>query len=499
MYLRTGLAAVMAFFPVSLAWAVPATDEGAEHLAEVFQSYFGNTEGVVLVTPDGESYSLTIDAAPILSGLADKQVQFEIPSLTYQLTDNGDGTWGVTEDQELSWSFTVPGLFEQTGSAKSQSSGIWDEDLKGFVEQKGVMTDYVVDNVNYVPVEQDSDEALPLDEKPETRVFSRDHQRTGRMEFEMTGSAGQSGGVDQAMSFRAEEIEQSMEYIVDANGASMNFGMTAPGYDGTFDIEGARSEGILSLLAWFVAHPSQELITSSQEELRGELGAAMPLWDNLSMDATLRDLKITSPIGGFGLAEMEFMLGTSGAIADGHLQEKIRVAGLSIPENLLPAWAGPLLPQEAEFDFTFSGYDLAALASLAIDGFDLTAEDPFEALNPDQVMNAALPQGNIQAQVAPGHLKGADYAINFEGDGRFGPAQMPSGSARISATGLDKVEEALTSAPPEDAGQPLMMLRMAKALAQPGEDGNLVWEIEAAPGGSVSVNGQVMSGPTPQP
>ncbi|WP_245999141.1 hypothetical protein [Paracoccus methylarcula] len=450
--------------------------------------------------PEGESYRLTIDATPALSGLADKQVQFEIPSLTYQLTDNGDGTWGVTEDQELAWSFTVPGLFEQTGSAKSQSSGIWDENLKGFVEQKGVMTDYVVDNVNYVPVDSDSDEALPLDEKPETRVFSRDHQRTGRLEFEMTGTAGQSSGVDQAMSFRAEEIEQSMEYIMDANGVPLNFGVTTPGYDGTFDIEGARSEGILSLLAWFVAHPSQELITASQDELRGELGAAMPLWDDLSMDTTLRDLKITSPIGDFGLAEMEFMLGTSGAIADGHLQEKIRIAGLSVPEHLMPTWAGPLLPEEAALDFTFSGYDLAALASLAIDGFDLTAEDPFASLNPDQVMSATLPDGNIQAQIAPGHLKGADYAINFEGDGRFGPEQMPSGSARISATGLDKIEEALNAAPPEEAGQALMMLRMARALAQPGEGGALVWEIDAStPGGAITVNGQVMGGAPQQP
>ena len=79
-------------------------------------------------------------------------------------------------------------------------------------------------------------------------------------------------------------------------------------------------------------------------------------------------------------------------------------------------------------------------------------------------------------------------------------ATPPGGTARISATGLDKIEAALNAAPPEQAQQPLMMLQMAKMLSKPGASGEMVWEIDAStPGGPISVNGQqVAGGPAPQ-
>jgi hypothetical protein len=82
----------------------------------------------------------------------------------------------------------------------------------------------------------------------------------------------------------------------------MNFEITSPGYDGCREDQGRRNDGILGLLAWFVAHPSQELIAGSQDGLRDKLSAAMPLWDDITMDHGLRDLKVVSPFGEFGAA-----------------------------------------------------------------------------------------------------------------------------------------------------------------------------------------------------
>ncbi|RMC35622.1 hypothetical protein [Paracoccus alkanivorans] len=496
MLLRSGIAAFTIFYPVSIAWAIPATDEGAERLTAAFQTYLGSAEGVVTVVPQGDIYELKIDGAPLLGKVADMQVEFEIPELTYQLTDNGDGTWKVAEDQDLTWSFKVPGLFEQSGSASLESGGTWDESLKAFTEQKGVVTDMIVDTVQYAP-KDDGAEAGSTAQEPE--VLSRDHQRTGRTEYELAGSAGENGGVDQVMEYRVEDLEQSQELMIGATGAPIQIGMRSPGYEGTMRIEEARNEGILSLMAWFVAHPSKELITGAQEELRSELSAAMPLWDDLSMDATMRDLKITSPVGEFGVDEMEFMIGMTGAVAEGRLQEKVKISGLRIPQQILPAWGASLVPEEAEFDIAISDYDLAALAGLAIRGFDLSADDPFASIQPEQALNAIIPQGAFRASIAPSYLKGADYEIGFEGDARIGPEQASEGTARITATGLDKIEEALAAAPPEAAGQPLMMLRMARAMSQQGENGELLWQIDLAAPDTLKVNGQVISGPTQQP
>lgn len=66
--------------------------------------------------------------------------------------------------------------------------------------------------------------------------------------------------------------------------------------------------------------------------------------------------------------------------------------------------------------------------------------------------------------------------------------------------GLDKVEAALAAAPQEEAGQPLMMLRMARAMAKPGASGEHLWDIQMPEGGGpFTVNGQPMGPATSQP
>ena len=113
MYLKQGLVALLALGPVSAAWAVPATEEGATRLKGVFQAYLGGDEGVVTVTPMGETYDLVIDPAPLLAQIpSESELKIEIGSLTYHLTDNGDGSWGVTENQTMNWGFAIPGAAE---------------------------------------------------------------------------------------------------------------------------------------------------------------------------------------------------------------------------------------------------------------------------------------------------------------------------------------------------------------------------------------------------
>lgn len=496
MFIRQSLVALLALAPVSAAWAVPATDAGAARLKGVFESYLGATEGVVSVTPQGESYALKIDPAPKLALLPKDKAQATVSVLTYVLTDNGDGTWGVSEDQALNWSLTVPGLIEQKASARLQSTGIWDESLPGLREQTAVMTDYVVDSVQYGPPAAVGD--APVDPAAAPVVISRDHQSTDRIEMVLTGTPGKSGGMDQAMTMTATGLTQRQEAAFMPGTDPVVVEVSAPGYDGTGLAKGVRTEGLLGLLSWAVAHPSEELVKASQDGLRDKLAAAMPLWDDLSVDAHIRDMKITSPVGEFGLASVKVGIGMSGATSDGRLQEKLLLSGLTVPQGSLPDWAVPILPQEVTLDFAASDFDLAAPARLIIEGFDLNAPEPLGQLTPEQMQTALLPDGKALLKIAPSQIKGDGYQIDYRGDLSAGPTVPPIGAAMITATGLDKVETALAAAPPEQAAQPLMLLRMARAMAKPGASGENVWDIQMPEGGPLSVNGQPM-GPTAVP
>ncbi|RCW81028.1 hypothetical protein [Paracoccus lutimaris] len=503
MYLKHGLVALLALGPVSAAWAVPATDDGAARLKGIFQTYLGGVDGVVTVTPKGETYDLVIDPTPLLAQISsESDVKFEVGTLTYHLTDKGDGSWGVTENQTLSWSFTIPNMMEQIGSAKIESTGIWDEALPGFREQTGVMTGYTVNTTQYLPVTPApgaAGEPAPEAEL-EYEVMSRDTQSIDRAETVLKASPAAAGGVDHDMTYSAQGVYQTVEYTAVSPFGAMKFDITSPGYDGKATIKGSRNDGMLGLLAWFVAHPSQELIANSQDGLRDKLSAAMPLWDDVAVDMNLRDLKVVSPFGEFTASNVGAEIGLSGVEADGRFREMVRITGLKIPEAIVPPWALPVIPQEVSFDFTASQFDLAAPVKMIIEGFDLTAADPIAKVDPVQLKAAFFAGSPIALELAPSQIKGEGYQIDYQGQMQLPADTPPGGTARISASGLDKIEAALNAAPPEQAQQPLMMLQMAKMLSKPGASGEMVWEIDAStPGGPISVNGQqVGGGPAPQ-
>ena len=484
------------------ALANPATPEGAAALTTTFQTYLGTVAGVVTVQPEGEIYGVKLNFAPLLMKLP-AEIQASVTPIEFKLTDNGDGTWGVTENQTLSWSFTIPNMMEQTGSTKVESTGIWDEALPGFREQTAVMTGYTVNTTQYMPVTPVPGELAPEAEpefKLEFEVLSHDTQSTDRAETVLKASPAAAGGVDHGITYSVQGVYQTVDYAAVSPFGAMKLDITSRGYDGKGMIKGSRNDGMLALLAWFVAHPSQELIASSQDGLRDKLSAAMPLWDDMAMDMNLHDLKVVSPIGEFTASNIAAEVGVSGIEADGRVREMVRITGLKVPETIVPPWALPVIPNEVSFDLSVSRFDLAAPVKMIIEGFDLTAGDPIGKVDVEQLKAAFFAGNPVALELAPGQIKGEGYQIDYQGQMQLPADTPPGGTARISATGLDKIEAALNAAPPEQAQQPLMMLQMAKMLSKPGASGEMVWEIDASkPGGPITVNGQqVGGGPAPQ-
>ncbi|AGT08631.1 hypothetical protein [Paracoccus aminophilus] len=502
MYSRHAIAAVLALLPASAVWAAPATDDGAARLKGVFESYLSATEGVVTVKAAGDVYDLTIDPAPLLAKIPSDEIAVTILPMTYHLTDNGDGTWKVTEDQDVSWNVKVKGLQDQKLTAHSRSEGIWDESLAAYREMSGEMTNMVSDTVQYqTPVGRYNEQGQYVEPDPSETpaVLSRDHQTIERASFKTTGKAASNGGVDVVGTFDVQNVAQQSELGVLDPANPIKIGFAAPSYTGNVKIDGLQSKGILTLASWFVAHPDEDLVKAQQEDLRGKLSAALPLWDELAVDADVKTVSITSPYGNFGVDRLGVQLAVSGATPDGHLREKLSFDKLTVPEGLLPEWGVPLLPEQLNFEFDIKGFDLAAPAKMVIAAFDLNDKhDPLGKLDKDAVSKAFLPNGKLAVSLIDSNIAGKDYNIKYSADLQTGfeDGDIPTGTAKISATGLDNVQAALQAAPQELAGQPLMMLTMARALAKPGIDkGEQVWAIDATTPGVVKVNDMPIGGP----
>ena len=147
------------------------------------------------------------------------------------------------------------------------------------------------------------------------------------------------------------------------------------------------------------------------------------------------------------------------------------------------------MPEDLAFDVTISGFNAASPVAAVIAAFDLTKPEPIDPTMQGSLMAAFMPNGAVDIELAPGSVSSDMYNLAYEGAMTAGPGSMPVGKATVTMTGMEAVLAALQAAPPEVSGQIVPVLGMAKGMATPGEEGALVWDIDASVPGTLMVNG----------
>lgn len=458
--------------------AEPATPEGAAELTTMFQTYLGAVDGVVLVEPGDESYTVTLDFAPLTAKIP--QGTATITPMEFELADNGDGTWAMTQDQPFAMRVSVPGQLEMDIAAESMTSeGTFDAALQVFTTSSSSFTNLTMTQVMTDPAMGQQNVKYAIAEGS----------------YDSTAAASASGeGVDTTSTFAASGVSETFDLPPMGEGAPpMSITFTADSYEGDGTMTGLRPDAFYKLLAFFVAHPAPEAISAAQADLKTILTDAGPIFDHLESEATVSAVKVTTPMGDVTAEALGVTVEAGGLVEDGLFREAISVTGLALPAGLVPEWAVDLVPKDATLDFAASRFNLAAPAALFIAAMDLTKPEPVDEATGQQMLAALLPEGVVDVTLAPGSITAPIYGLTFEGAMSAGPASMPVGKATITATGATAVEQALTKAPPEVGQQGAMMLGMAQAMAKPGENGALIWELEMTADGKMLVNGTDMS------
>jgi hypothetical protein len=215
----------------------------------------------------------------------------------------------------------------------------------------------------------------------------------------------------------------------------------------------------------------------------------------MTTTSTGKNIAVTTPMGGVSMAEIGIDVDVNGLVAEGKLREAISVKGLTLPTEMIPPWAVPILPKDISFDFQVTDFDAAAAANVAMGLFDLPpGTEPDDAFNA-ALLAALLPKGTVTIGLNPGGISGDGYALTYQGAMVAGPeTEIPTGTATITLTGIETLQAALDAAPEDIKGQAMMGVGMAQGMAKPGPNGELVWEIDASVPGSLSVNGMQMMG-----
>jgi hypothetical protein len=474
-FLRTSLAALL-LISASAAYAAPATPEGAAHLQDVFQTYCGTPEGLISVEPAGESYDVSIDVTPLAAFAPEGAASFSATPYRITLTDQGDGIWATAQDQAFDLTLSVPGAIELSMTAASLTgSGVFDEKLMAFVSATYDFTDLRID------------ETIGQLGKDQMKVA----YRITSGHYESQARAGADGGVDGEISMAMNDLSEvfTIPRPLDGSGAGMKITADIDSYTIEQSNTGIRTKGLYGLLAWFVAHPSPEAITADQEELRALLQGGVPVFNATELTGKLDGLRVSTQWGEFYSKSAHVVLAANGVVKDGMFREGITLSGLSIPKGIAPDWASELLPENLSFDFAVSRFDVATPVGMLIKAFDLTQDSPIDEAMSEALLMAFLPEGEVDITIAPGQISNDLYALNYEGAMSVGPMGTPAGSATISAKGLDLVMEKLAGAPDDIKGQAIPIMALAKGMAKAGDDGALVWDIDARQPGKVLVNG----------
>ena len=472
--------ALPALFAASAACALPATPEGAAHLTAVFQTYLGTLAGVVTVVPEGEVYTLTLDAAPLLAMAPAEAGSYAMTPLVMVLTDNGDGTWGVTQDQALSLTAALAGQFEiKLDIAAMSSEGVFDEAMMAFATSTSEFSGVTLVEKITPPGEPPVDVTMAV--------------ASGTAESTATPNA--EGGVDATTALIMTGFTQTMMMPPMGEGMPpMPITISVETQEQTGDMTGYRPEAFLGLIEWAVAHPSQAAMQADMAGLKAVIEGGLPFFETLTGSGTMTNITVGTPMGPVGIAEASIEVDMNGVVEDGLFREAITLSGLTLPEGVLPPWSVPLLPSDLALDVTVSGFDLASPAAIMMALFDMPmGSEPDQAMQ-EAALAALLPAGAVEITLAPGSLSGVGYELTYEGDMTAGPMAMPAGSATVTLTGIDAIMAALQAAPDDMKGQALPMIGMAQGMATRGPAGELVWEIDATTPGSLKVNGMDMMG-----
>jgi hypothetical protein len=458
----------------STALAAPATPEGADRLLGVFQTYLGAEPGVVAVAPSGDTYEVTVDFAPFIAKAAASGFSGTVTPFTFSLADQGGGKWAMTQDQAFSVQFAVAGQGDLNMSIGSLvANGVFDESLAAFTTSRTEMTDISTRQTTVMP--------------DGTTTASSSAAESGF--YQTDAVAAINGGVDSTVSYALTNYNQVMSLPSATGGPATDITITAASYGADGTMTGFEPDSFYKLIAWFVAHPSQEAIKADQAGLKAVLSEGIPFFQNINTTGGMETVTIATPVGVFAAEGIGIDVEVNGVVEDGLFREAIRVKGLTAPEGLLPEWAAGLIPTEFVIDVKASRFNVAAPAAALIAAFDLTKPEPIDAAAEAELMAALMPEGVVDVTLAPSNFKGGLYELTYEGAMTAGPGAMPVGAGKVTMTGMDAVMGALQAGPPEMTGQFAPMLGMAAGMAKPGESGQLVWEIDATTPGTLLVNG----------
>ena len=477
-------------FVLLLACSAPAfgqtvDSEGAKQLSDNLARYFGKQLfdiGFLKISVDGDAYKLAFDFKPAIDLLAKQDsVKFNFSPYALFAKPRSDRMWDISGDLAPSGSLEFNGpqgpQSMQISVKDGKFVGVYDPELAAFTSAKSSLAGMTMKS-------QDAKQRMEMSAGAGTATLS--------------GAKAANGGVDVTLAQTIADFDETV--TVDDPNSGMKFPLTMKSPELSVDTagKGVRTKPFLDLLAFAVAHEDEASLKASQAELKSLLQAVLPVWERIDGTYSFKDFTVGSPVGTFGATKLGVVFGMDGVARNGTISYGIKAAGLSIPKQLVPAWAATLLPTDIDLNLGGANIDLDTMARKAIEAFDLNQNPPLSADFGEGLKAGFLANG---PKMVIGHstVKSGAVEVALQGDMTFPGGEKPDANLTIDVTGYDKIVASLQEAAKTDpqASQAFTGALAIKGFAKTLPDGRIEWDIIARHDGSVTVNGAMLKGPDP--
>lgn len=489
MITRRILAASLFLAGASSAALAAATSEEAARITTSLQTYLGSEAGVVTVAPQGDDYIVTLNAAPYIAKIKTPGVKVNVDPVVLTIRPKGNGQWDVTQTGPFAMNWDLDGISNVNAKVAEQNwTGVFDEASASFLTSTYELKGMTIDQVMTDPTT-----------KSKTTSSSVYESWSGTS----TSTPRGDGAIDATSTINISGVVSKSSSDI-PGGQPLAYTVNAGKSESTSTAKGLRSKAILDLLAWFVAHPSKDLIAKDQQQLKDKLTAALPLWESIESNSVMNEMSVVTAIGNFALPSANVSVGMNGISKDGRLREAFGVTGFAIPPGISPPWTEGLIPSTIKVDFTIDGVDLESPAKLFLSQADLSKDPVIPAGSEPAYLAAFAPTNTMKITLAGGEFTSSTYSLTYDGAFVVNFMGAPTGTATIKMKGLDDVIAKVQAAAASDptAQQAMGGLVAFKGFGKAEADGSTSWAIDMSQPGKLLVNGidvSAMAGLAPPP
>lgn len=469
-----------------------ATPEEAARITASLQTYFGSEPGVVAVAAQGDDYVVTLNPAPYIAKINQPGVKITVDPVVLTVRPKGNGQWDVSQKGPYGFAWSVPDLSTFEGRIADQTwTGVFDEATASFLSSTYAIKNFTINQTMTDPA---------------TRALTNTATVYESWTGTSTATPRPDGAVDSTGTMEIAGVVSAAktEAAPGAAAPPLNYSISNAKTGYVNSVKGMKSKAIVDLVAWFVAHPSKDLIVKDQQQLKDKVLAALPLWESVQSDATMTDTAVATAVGSFALPTANINIGMNGVSKDGKLRQAFGVSGLTIPPGIAPPWADGLIPHTFKLDLTAEGVDLEAPVRLFVAQADLAKDPPIPAGSEPAYLAAFAPSNSMKVSLQAGEISAAAFALTYDAAFTVNFAGLPTGTATIRMKGLDdviaKVQAAAASDP--SAQQAMGGLVAFKGFGKAEADGGMIWAVDMTQPGKVLVNGidvSAIAGMAPPP